>query len=166
MVCGSKLIVLVAAMLGSAGCVTYTRVSPAEVGPSEEVRVRVTTAAAVRVGGALGSIRENLEGQLVPQEGADSLRLSVWVGRDYPGTPFADAHQDIFLGPGDILEVRRRQVSIARTGIAAAGVLALTAILVDRIVLQEDPNPGGPGRPGAPPPSDRLTIRIPLGWIR
>jgi hypothetical protein len=145
----------------AAGCFRYSAVPPTAVSPDEDVRVRVTNDAAVRIGTALGSITEQLEGRLTPL-GADSLALSVWVGKDYRGTPFENARQRVSLTVRDLVEVRRRELSVARTGIVAAGFVVLTALLIDRIAFEADPNPGAVGRPGSPPTEERIILPIRL----
>ena len=150
---------LIVAYLTSA-CFSYVPVSPAAVPPDEEVRVRVTEQAAVRVAPDLGIFRNTVEGRLVPV-GEDSLSLSVWLGRDYPGTEFENVRRAVVLEREEVLEVRQRRLSPVRTGIAAAGVVALFAVLIDRIILQEDPNTGDGTLPPPPPPE---TLRIPIGW--
>ena len=141
------------------GCFQYTRVEPARISPEEEVRVRVTADAAVRIGPHVGSITERLEGRLTPN-GADSLDLAIWIGRDYAGSPFANARQRVSLGRQEIVEVRRRSLSASRTGLAAAGVLLVTAILIDRIVFEPNPNPYPTNRPQPPPEPDGLRWRV------
>jgi hypothetical protein len=149
------------AALVAAGCFKYTPVETSAVPAQEDVRVRVTTDAAVRIGPHLGTITERLEGRLVPA-GADSLTLAVWVGRDYVGSPFENARQRVSLGIGEVVEVRRRQLSVGRTSIAAAGVLLVTGILINRVVFEANPNPSQTGRPGPPPEPGgvRATLRV------
>jgi hypothetical protein len=72
----------------------------------------------------------------------------------------------VSLGTRELVEVRRRELSLQRTGIVAAGVVLVTAILIDKVVFEPNPNPGGSGRPGPPPTDDRFIIRIPFGFIR
>jgi hypothetical protein len=158
-------LLLTAAIASTAGCFKYAAIDPGSVNPQEEVRVRVTNDAAVRIGPYLGTVTENLEGRLTPLS-PDSLALSIWIGKDYRGTPFEDSRQRVSLGARELVEVRRRELSLQRTGIAAAGVVAVTALLISKVVFEPNPNPGGSGRPGPPPTDDRVMIRIPFGLIR
>jgi hypothetical protein len=148
----------------AAGCYTYVPISPATVPPQEEVRVRFTDEAAIRLAREFGQITTMVESQLEPL-GQDSLALSIWIGRDYRGTQFENVHQKVNVGRHEVVEVRRRQLSKPRTVIAGAGVLALFAVLIDKVVLQEDPNPPGGENPPPPPPQPPMIgIRIPIGW--
>ena len=122
------------------------------------MRVRVTTDAAVRIGPTVGSITERLEGRLTPMD-ADSLTLAMWIGKDYQGSPFANVRQRVSLGRQEIVEVRRRSLSATRTGLAAAGVLLVTAVLIDRVVFQPNPNPNPIDRPEPPPEPDPFRLR-------
>lgn len=83
------------------------------------------------------------------------------VGQQYRGTPFESARQRVSLGVPEVVEVRRRELSRGRTALFAAGIIALTAILADRIVFEQDPNATPGGRPGSPPtdPSGTLIAR-------
>ncbi len=135
------------------GCFKYMPVETTAVPPQEEVRVRVTLDAAVRIGPHLGSITESLEGRLTPL-GPDSLALAVWIGKDYTGSPFENARQRVSLGRQEIVEVRRRTLSYQRTGVVAAGVLAITALLIDRVIFEPNPNPSPINRGQRPPEPD------------
>lgn len=154
-----------AAALVSTGCFTYVPVEPAAVRPNEEVRVRITEQAALRVAPQVGRFTSEIEAELTPAS-EDSLTLSVWVGRDYRGTAFENVHQTFAVGRNEVLEIRRRQLDKPKTFIMGAGVVAVFAILIDRIVLVEDPNPANDGNPPPPPPQAPLGIRIPVGWFR
>jgi hypothetical protein len=156
----ARLATLLAASVLVAGCFRYAPVDPIAVDPRDDVRVRLTTDAAVRIGLQLGSVQERWEGQLTPA-GRDSLTLSLWVGQQYRGTPFENARQRVSLGMPEVVEVRRRELSRGRTALLAAGILALTVVLADRIVFDQDPNATPGGRPGSPPtdPSGTLVGR-------
>ena len=86
------------------------------------------------------------------------LTLSLWVGQQYRGTPFENARQRVSLGVPEVVEVRRRELSRGRTALLAAGVIALTVVLADRIVFEQDPNATPGGRPGSPPTDPSGTL--------
>jgi hypothetical protein len=143
--------------LWSAGCFRYTRIEPAAAPAEEELRVRVTREAAVRVGSQLGRLSEQYEGRLEPL-GTDSVILAVWIGKDYIGSPFENTRQRVSLVPGEIVEVRRRTLDVRRTALAAAAVIAVTGAVIGTVVTEGDPNLGDPGGPYQPP----VDFRIPL----
>lgn len=132
------------------GCFRYAAVDVGGVDPQQDVRVRITDDAAVRLALRYGSIAQTLDGTLSPFA-PDSLLLSIWVGRDYIGTSFQNARQRIALHRGDVLGVSRRQFARGRTALAAAGVLAVVAIVIDGLGFIENPNPL-PGGGNADPP--------------
>jgi len=145
-------------------CFTYVPVTPTAVPPQEEVRVRFTDEAAIRLAREFGTITTMVESQMEPL-GQDSLALSIWIGRDFRGTAFENVHQRVAVGRHEVMEVRRRQLSKPRTLIAGTAVIALFAVFIDRVVLQEDPNPPGDENPPPPPPQPPwIGIRIPIGW--
>ena len=145
-----RLPILALCALWSAGCFKYARVETNAVPPEEDVRIRVTRDAAIRVGPHLGNISERLEGRLAPL-GQDSLVVAVWIGKDYIGSPFENTRQRVSLTPNEIVEVRRRTISWPRTALAAAGLIAGTVLFIDQIGLIGDDNPRDPRTPYQPP---------------
>ena len=148
---------ITALALWSAGCFRYTRIEPGVAPTEEELRVRVTREAAMRVGPQLGRLSEQYEGRLEPL-GTDSVVLAVWIGKDYIGSPFENTRQRVSLTPGEIVEVRRRTIDVRRTALAAAAVVAVTGLVIGTVVTEGDPNPTDPGGPYQPP----VDFRIPL----
>jgi hypothetical protein len=157
-----RLTPLLLALLAPA-CFRYQAVDLGAVSPQEEVRVLLTDEAAVRLALNYGAINKRLEGQLAPAA-SDSLMLAVWIGRNYVGTSFENARQRLSLGRGEIMEVRRRTFSPARTAIVTAGVIGVIGIIIDRIGFLENPNPLPGGGRGDVPDQDGITI--PIGRIR
>ena len=143
--------------LWSAGCFKYTPVAVSAAPGEEELRVRVTRDAAMRVGPQLGRLSEQYEGRLEPL-GTDSIVLAIWIGKDYIGSPFENTRQRVSLTPGEIVEVRRRTLDVRRTAHAAAAVVAVTGVVIRAVGTEGDPNPGDPGGPYQPP----VDFRIPL----
>ena len=159
--CCAALTVLLAALVSPA-CFKYQAIQPSAVHPEEEVRVRITDAAAVRLAGHYGSITQRLDGQLTPLS-EDSLMLAIWIGKSYVGTSFENARQRLSLGRQEVLEISRRQFSRTRTALVTTGVVGVLAIIANRVGFLENPNPpAGDGR-GEPP--DPNGIRIPIRRI-
>jgi hypothetical protein len=133
------------------GCYTYARVPLESVRPGETVQVRLTDAAGTRLVSDFGAYTRQLEGPLA-REGADSLSISVMVGRAYNGVALEGVRQALFLGRSEVTEVRRRQLSRSRTALASAAVLAGFALLITSVVQTADENPNAGDPPPPPPP--------------
>jgi hypothetical protein len=149
--------------LASTGCFRYVAVEPAAVRPGENVQVRLSDSAATRLVSEFGMFTGELEGQFA-QEGPDSLSISVLISRDYRGMSLNQVRQRLFLGRSEVIEMRRRQLSRARTVIATAGVVVGFAALVAAVTQEGDPNPRDDDPPPPPPGGSRLRalIRIPI----
>lgn len=155
---------LIAACVTAAGCFRYVPVEAAAVDPGETVRVRFTDDASVRLVESFGRITTTLEGRARPVL-PDSLVVSIWIGRDYAGTQFENVHQSVAVGLREVTAIERRELSRRRTAFAAAGAVALFAMLVQQVMLQEDPNPPVGGTDPPPPPAPAV-LSIPLGARR
>lgn len=158
------LVLLLVGSIVSTGCVEYVPVELGAVPPDEEVRVRVREETAVRVGRYLGQIREELTASVEPR-GADSLAIIVWIGKDYPGTPFEDVRETVIVGRDEVRELRRRQLSVWRTAAASAGAVVAVAVLADQITQRENRNPSPDPGDERPPPFRFPLFRISGGWI-
>jgi len=150
--------------LSSVGCVHYVPVEVAELRPQEEVHVRVDQDGAVKVMQQLGRFAPEVRATVEPK-GADSTALTIWVGRDYPGTPFQDVHQTIVLPQDDVTALLRRELSVWRSAVTAAGITALFIWATDRI-FQWLPNRQTEGDIPPPPGDDDETTfsRLGPGW--
>lgn len=124
--------------------------------PDEEVRVRVRNETAIRLARHFGQIRDELTAS-VESRGPDSLAIIVWIGKDYPGTPFEDVRETVVVGRDEVVELRRRQLSAWRTAVASAGAVAALALIADQVVQQGDPNPPPDDGPD-PPPTFRFRL--------
>ena len=137
---------------------------PIEVGtvkPKEEVRVRVTEAAAVRLVRDFGAYTTQLEGQFSIERG-DSVSLSVPIARAYQGISLEQARQTLYLARSEVVDVRRRLISRGRTAVATAAVLGAFAIVVNSVVQIGEDNDENEPPPPPPPPGIRAIIRIPF----
>lgn len=141
---------LLAACLAATGCVEYARVDRGSVQPQEELRVRVTDEAAVRLASHFGRITDEVTATVATQ-GADSMAVTVWLGRDYPGTRFENVRQTVMLSNDDVTDLLRRRISVWRSAAAALGVVAVAAVMINSISLLEDPNGPDDGGPITPP---------------
>jgi len=159
----SRAALVVIAMISGA-CYRYVPVQDAN--PHEEVRVRVTDAAAARLVKDLGVFTNQLDGQYAPQ--GDSISLAVPIDRQYQGVTVGSTTQTLYLGRSEVVQVSRRQFDRGRTVLLSAGIVAGFAALAASIVQIGDPNDPSDNHPVPPPPSVRrpvshgFTVRIPL----
>ena len=157
------LVLLLCSILSSTACVTYTPVDLHLVPPGEEVRVRFTDDGAVRASRHLGRIRTELDAAVTAQP-PDSVAVTVWLGKNYPGTQFENVREMIVLPRHEVSDLHLRRLSVKRTVAALTGAAAVFALLVDQIFLQEDPNRPPEVIDENPPPAGMTLFRIPLGW--
>jgi hypothetical protein len=159
---GTAALLLVAS--AATGCAKYVPVDLAAVQPDDDVRVRFTEEGTMRLAPAFGRIIQQVEAN-VEARGADSMTVSLWIGRNHPGTPFANVRQVVPVGNRDVLSLHRREFDVGRsvlTGVVVAGTLVLVA---RQVGFREDPNPPDPGNGGTPPPDRSILLtlfRLPL----
>ena len=144
----------------AAACYSYVPVSLATLESKEDVRVRVTDGAALRLSKELGAFSNEIDGQL-GREGADSVSLGVSIARAYRGTTIGTTTQVLFLGRSEVVEVRRREFSRSRTVLLSAGTLVGFGLAAAGIAQLVDPN-GPPDNSTMPPPPPAL--RRPSGY--
>jgi hypothetical protein len=145
----------------ASGCYRYVPIDPAAAGAQEEVQVRLTDAAAVRLARELGTYTSRLEGQ-VGRGAGDSVSVALTIGREYRGVSLESTRQVLFLGRSEVVDVRRRELSRTRTALAGVGALAALAAAAGAVSQLSDPNPGTEEPPPPPPPGIRALLRIPF----
>jgi hypothetical protein len=151
---------LMVAAAASAGCYSYVPVSLGTIAPKEDVRVRVTDAAATRLADQLGSFSTEIDGQLSP-EGSDSVLVGVSIDRTYRGATIGTTTQVLSLGRSEVVDVRRREFSRSRTILVSAGTVVGFGLLAAGITQLVDPNGPSQDQPPPPPPAP---VRRPLGY--
>lgn len=158
---------LIAAWVGGA-CYRYVPISPATAGPNDEVRIRVTDAAAARLSKDLGAYVTEIDGQFAPQ-GSDSVSIAIPIERQYHGMTVGTTSQVLYLGRSEVVEVRKREFDRARTILVSAGSVVGFGLLAAAVVQLTDPNPDSQDHPSPPPPTPsriplghRFTVRIPI----
>jgi hypothetical protein len=160
---------LLALVLASGACYHYVPVSPGTGAPDEEVRVRITKAAAARLVDDLGVYSTEIDGK-VSLRGDDSLAVAVPITREYLGVTMDSTTKLLMFGRSDVVDVRRSELSRGRTVLASAGVVAGFALLIRAIVQITNPNPGKDYTLPPPPPPNgsrtpsrhHLQVRIPF----
>ena len=129
--------------LVASGCYSYTEVSPAAVPPGSEVRVSVRPDADVGVGSdPLPDGPQRLRGRLMGESSAETLRLSVPVGRGEPGVATRQLRQTVSVPMADVLRVELRRFEKGRTAAAIAGGGVAAAIVTVWAFNVLDPSPG------------------------
>lgn len=154
------IIAMLLAAAANTACYSYVPVSFASVPAKEDVRLRVTEDAAVRLVKDVGAFSTELDGQLAP-EGRDSVSLGVAIDRSYRGVTIGTATQTLFLARSEIVEVRRREFSKSRTVALTVGTLVGFGALAAGIIQLVDPNGAPEGEVTPPPPS---AVRRPSGF--
>ena len=152
---------VVALGMVSGACYSYVPVPLTAVPPSEDVRVRITEAAAKRLVNELGTYTTELEGQFA-RDRSDSISVTVAIAREYQGVALEGGRQVLFLGPSEVVGVRRRQLSRTRTVVVSAGTVVGVAMLAVAVKQWGDPNTTVVEPPPPPPPTGRVVpARIP-----
>jgi hypothetical protein len=151
---GSTLLLLIS--LG--GCFRYLPAQLETAPRDRDVRVHLSRVALARVPEEFPTGGTFLTGRIVGLE-ADSVVLRVPVTRA-AGYGMAELRQDVHLPRGEIIEVERREMSPARTGLAIAGAAGAAVALVILII---DASGSTDADPGEPPDQLRLPVlSIPL----
>jgi hypothetical protein len=91
------------------------------------------------------------------------MAVIVWLGKNYPGTDFANVRETIVLPRSEVSDLHLRRLSVPRTVVAFVGAAAVFGLLVDQIFLQEDPNRPPENGDENPPPAGPTLLRIPIG---
>ena len=156
---------LLIAGVANTACYTYVPASLGAVQSKEEVRVRVTDGAALRLSKELGSIATEIDGQIA-NEGPDSVSVGVSIDKSYRGVTVGTTTQTLFLGRSEVLEIRRRELSRSRTVLVAAGTVVGFGLLAAGIAQLFDANEptDNSGTPPPPPAVRRphVILRIPI----
>lgn len=158
----ASFVCLAAASVSSTGCVKYIPVELGAAPPEEEVRVRLSNEGAIRAARHLGRITPELDAAVEPHS-PDSIAVIVWLGKNYPGTLFADVRETIILPRHEVNDLHLRRLSVPRTIAAFAGAAVVFGVLVDHIFFQEDPNAPPPPDDDNPPPATLTLFRIGIG---
>jgi hypothetical protein len=148
------------AAAANTACYSYVPVSFASVPAKEDVRLRVTEDAAVRLVKEVGAFSTELDGQVAP-EGRDSISLGVTIDRTYRGAAIGTATHTLVLARSEIIEVRRREFSKSRTVALTVGTLVGFGALAAGIAQLVDPNGAPEGEVTPPPPPN---VRRPSGF--
>lgn len=153
---------LLVVAFSATGCVKYIPVELEAVPPEEEVRVRLTDEGAVRAARHFGRIRSELYASVAPYT-PDSTAVTVWLGKDYPGTQFENVRETVILPRHEVADLHLRRLSVPRTVATCAGAGVVFAVLVHQIFFQGDPNAPSSGEDENPPPAILTLVSFPIG---
>jgi len=130
----------------AAGCYSYARVQPAELGAGLDVRARLSAAASDNIAPLLGTAPRLLTGKLIA-DGDESVIMEVpTVTQAEIGSTVQTLHQRVTVPKNGVIEWEIRTLNRARTyALVGGGVAVAVALLVK--ALQGEPGserlPGG-----------------------
>lgn len=148
-------------LAASTGCYAYRPVETAPVG--ERVALQISDRGRVGLAERFGPGLAEIRGQLVSQESneyvVNVLRVSQISGISSPWSGELARVDRSFVGT-----VRQRQLSPVRTSLMAVGAATVAYFIANgKIVGNYRQDPDEPGT-GEPPLSNRIPLRIPLGF--
>lgn len=142
------------ATLAASSCFSYHVVSPDEVSPGQDVRLRLTVEESARYQDLRLADPRLLEGELISAGGAEILvRASIGAGDPTRGTRVLV--QDVSVPRSGILEVELRELDKTKTGLLVGGGGAV----IVAAILRSGSGSGRRSGPGDEVPEAR---RIPL----
>lgn len=157
-------IVLLGALCVSGGCYSYQVVSPDQIAPDTDVRVRLSPQGADGLQNVRMTEDRVMEGKLIERRGS-TLLVETNVGRFDPAVGGRILTQVVSVDPVDLTEVEIKELDKAKTGLLAGGAALVVGIIIAQ-QLQDGSGGGGTGPPG--PPESRVDpvplFRIPLGF--
>lgn len=157
----ARWVALIVTTIGTSGCYGYFAARPATLHPGEQVRVVLDNGVAEHFSPEAAVNDQELDGTFLGLS-HDSLKLSVWIGRDYQGTGFGNARRTIAIPEASVHGIKQRRLSKVRTGLAAAAVVVAVAVVIAKVHFIGAQKSGGTTTP--PPPSNPA-IRIPLAAL-
>lgn len=145
-------VALLPVLMAAPGCYSYRATELPQLTPGEQVRVELGAEGQRTTvpGTAFMLGRPRLEGRF-SRLTEDSVIVAVWIGEAYAGTPFEASFQDVMLPRAEVFRVEHRQLDRVRTGLVAAGAVAVIAYLIDSVGVFDIFPARGPGTPQDPP---------------
>lgn len=143
---------IVALAFGATGCHTFQPATIADLTPGEDVRARVTGAFADSLSAVLSGDARVLEGSYVESNGS-TVYIDVPVSSAYQGMRLQTLNQRIEVPATAFVDVERRELSRARTGLAIGAVLAAAGAI---LITQLSGDTGGGSLPGGGGPVDAI----------
>jgi len=151
--------------LSLAGCYRYVPSRLSEVGPEQDVRIRVAEDEASRLADFTRDGGRVVDGRVVEQ-GPDSLLVRVESRGELRGARLQMLYQRVNVSRPAVLEIERRELDKGRTYLlTGAGVVAIAAVAAAGIAgggSDTPPDGGGPQESVVPSSS----LRVPLLGVR
>lgn len=161
-----RLLLLIACLTSLSGCYTYQRSSAAEIGPGQDVRVRVSGAFADSIGPILlTSDARVVEGAVVDRDDG-ALMLEVPVTSQLQGIRMESLRQRIQVPTDELVDVEVKELSKLRT-YGTLGLIVGAGVALVIAQLSGDSGGGSTGGGGGPVESvvSPSGVSLPLGVL-
>ena len=119
-------------------CHVYIPTELQVVPQGQEVRLYLTRAAAASLPEEVPVNEALYLGGRLESQAADSVILGIRMGQATPGLVGQDLRQMVKVGTGQIVDVRRRELSKPRTALAIGGGALAAALIIGLIFGAED----------------------------
>ena len=157
---------LAVCLLVTSGCYSYQRSSPAEIGPGQDVRVRITGAYADSLAPILMTQDARVvEGEVVDQDNG-SVMLEVAVNSQLEGIRMETLRQRVRVPNDELVDVEVKELSKLRT-YGTIGLVVGVGVAI--VVSQLSGDSGGGSIPGGGGPVESVVspsgFSVPIGVI-
>lgn len=148
---------LIAFLLLSTACYSYTPGSVDAVAPDTDVRARLSATEADKLSEYMPRDSRVLEGKVLERNG-DSILMLVPVLSELRGNRVETLHQRLEVNRSGIVDLELRQLDRGKTWlIVGGGTAAVAAVVINSVVLGSSSDRGRPGDGGS-----ELVIRLPF----
>jgi hypothetical protein len=129
------------------GCFSYVQAPVESVPAGQDVRVYLTREGIAELRDVAESDRPFVSGRLVRRE-EQRLLVSVPIARQQTGFYSKPIGQEVSIPTLEIVQLERRKLNRAGTGLLVAGTAAATAVVIYTIIeAGRPPDPNGPPGP-------------------
>jgi len=136
-------------LLATSGCYTYQRSSPAEVGPGQDIRVRLTGSFADSLGPILMTDDARVVEGAIVERNNGSLMLEVSVNSQLQGIRMETLSQRVLVPTEEMVDVEVKELSKGRT-YGAIGLIVGVGVAIVVAQLSGDSGGASTGGPGGP----------------
>ena len=161
-----RLFLLIVCLTSLSGCYTYQRSSAAEIGPGQDVRVRISGAYADSLGPILMTDDARVvEGSVVGRDNG-SLMLEVPVNSQLQGIRMETLRQRVEVPAEELVDVEVKELSKLRT-YGTLGLIVGAGVAI--VVAQLSGDSGGGSVPGGGGPVESVVapsgFSVPIGIL-
>jgi hypothetical protein len=153
-----KRVVLMAVLVSTGGCYTYTPVRPSDAMMDGRVRATVSPVVAAEFASALRGTGSQVMGSLAGRD-AQAILLDVPVYSGTQGMSRAPVNNRVRIPLDGLVSLESRTLSKWRTAVALGSVVA--GVTAGFVVLNGDDNANDKPKTGT---DNALRIRIPIGF--